>query len=98
MKIYFDWPIKVDYEDLLIIKELEKNGKTTLTDISKTVGIPLENLKYHFREHVLKRGLIEDFQVEIYRFPFPVSEILFFRFDFHSAYAKFSYLLKEKPI
>ncbi|MBC8225057.1 hypothetical protein H8E65_10735, partial [Candidatus Bathyarchaeota archaeon] len=32
-----DWPIKVDIEDLLIIKELEKNGRATLTDIAKVI-------------------------------------------------------------
>jgi DNA-binding Lrp family transcriptional regulator len=94
-----DWPIKVDYEDLLIIKELEKDGRATLTDISKTLGIPLEKVKYHFREHVSKRGLIEGYQVEIYRFPSLASEYLFFKFEFdsHEKMAKFALSLHDKP-
>lgn len=94
-----DWPIRVDYEDLLIIKELEKDGRLTLTDLSKKLGIPQEKLKYHFREHVSKRDLIEGYQVEIYRFPFLISEYLFFIFEFNSyeEMAKFALSLHDKP-
>jgi DNA-binding Lrp family transcriptional regulator len=94
-----DWPIKVDIEDVLIIKELEKDGRSTISDISKRIGIPLERLKYHFREHVSKRGLIEGYQVEIYRFPFLTSEYLFFKFEFdsHEKMAKFALSLHDKP-
>jgi DNA-binding Lrp family transcriptional regulator len=94
-----DWPIKVDLEDLLIIKELEINGRATLTDIAKTIGLPLETVKYHFREHVTKRGLIEGYQVEIYRFPFPLSEILMFKFEFDSydQMRRFALAIHDKP-
>lgn len=94
-----DWPIKADYEDLLIIKELEKDGKKTLTDISKELNIPFEKVKYHFREHVSKRGLIEGYQVEIYRFPSLVNEPLFFKFDFDSYdnMRRFALSLHDKP-
>jgi DNA-binding Lrp family transcriptional regulator len=94
-----DWPIKVDYTDLLIIKELEMDGRRTLTDISKKLGIPLETVKYHFREHVLKRGLVEGYQIEIYRSPSLVSENIFFKFEFDSyeKYKKFALSLRDKP-
>ena len=95
-----DWPILVDYEDVLIIKELEKNGLASLTDISKTLGINLEKVKYHFREHISKRELIEGYQAEIYRFSFPLSEILFFKFEFddYGKMKKFALSLNDKPI
>jgi DNA-binding Lrp family transcriptional regulator len=94
-----DWPIKADYEDLLIIKELEKDGKKTLTDISKILEIPFEKVKYHFREHVSKRGLIEGYQVDLLRFPYLVNEPLFFRFDFDSEekMCRFALSLHDKP-
>lgn len=94
-----DWPIKVDYIDLLIIKELEIDGRKTLTEISKKLSIPLETVKYHFREHVLKRGLVEGYQIEIYRSPSLVSENLFFKFEFDSyeKYKKFALSLRDKP-
>jgi DNA-binding Lrp family transcriptional regulator len=94
-----DWPIKVDYEDLLIVKELEIDGRTTLRDISKKLGIPFQKVKYHFREHVSKRGLIEGYQVEIFRFPSLASEFLFFKFEFDSyeKMVKFALSLRDKP-
>jgi DNA-binding Lrp family transcriptional regulator len=94
-----DWPIKVDREDLLIIKELEKDGRSTLTDISNELGISLEKVKYHFREHVMKRDLVEGYQVEIYRFPSLVSEYIFFKFEFHTydQLVRFALSLHDKP-
>lgn len=94
-----DWPIKVDHDDLLIIKELEIDGRRSLTEISKKLDVPLERLKYHFKEHVSKRGLIEGYQVEIYRFPSPISENLFFKFEFDSyeKMVKFALTLHDKP-
>jgi hypothetical protein len=59
----------------------------------------MEKTKYHFREHVAKRGVIEGYQVEIFRFPFLVSEFLFFKFEFDSyeKMAKFALSLHDKP-
>lgn len=94
-----DWPIKVDYEDLLIIKELEMDGRKTLTDISKKLGISVEKLKYHFREHVSKRGLMEGYEIDIARFPLLFSNYLFFRFEFDSydKFVRFTTSLHDKP-
>ncbi|UCH56780.1 MAG: AsnC family transcriptional regulator [Candidatus Bathyarchaeota archaeon] len=94
-----DWPIKVDYEDLLIIKELEIDGRKTMTEISKKLGINLEKLKYHFKEHVSKRELIEGYQVEIARFPILFSNYFFLKlkFDSHEKFAKFATSLHDKP-
>ena len=94
-----DWPIKVDREDLLIIKELEKDGRMTLTDISNTLEMPLEKVKYHFREHVMKRDLVEGYQIEIYRFPSLISEYIFFKFEFdtYDKLARFALSLHDKP-
>jgi len=94
-----DWPIKADYIDLLIIKELEIDGRATLNYISKKLNQPLPKIKYHFYNHVLKQGLVEDYQVEIYRFPFPVCELLFFKFEFdeYDKMVKFALSLLDKP-
>ena len=94
-----DWPIKVDRADLLIIKELEIDGRRTLTEISNTLEMPLEKVKYHFREHVMKRDLVEGYQVEIYRYPSPVSEYIFFKFEFdtYDQLVKLALSLHDKP-
>lgn len=94
-----DWPLLADYEDLLIIKELEKDGRTSLTDLSKTLDMSLEKVKWHFREHILPRGLVEGYQMEIYRFPFPLCEMLLFKFEFkkYDNMANFALSMLDKP-
>ncbi len=94
-----DWPIMVDNVDVLIIKELEIDGKISLSGISKKLGISEEKLKYHFREHVSKRDLIEGYHIDIARFPIPFSDYLFFRFEFDSyeKLVKFTISLHDKP-
>jgi len=95
-----DWPVNVDYTDLLIIKELENDARMTLPEISDKLEVPLSKIKYHYHEHVLKRDLVAGYQVEIYRFPFPLCEILFFKFEFddQEKLDKFALSLLDKPI
>lgn len=94
-----DWPVRVDYEDLLIIKEFEIDGRKSLADVSRKLGIPVERLKYHFKEHVSKRRLIEGYQIDIARFPILFSNYLFFRFEFSSyeKFVRFTTSLHDKP-
>ncbi len=95
-----DWPVNIDYTDLLIIKELEIDARKTLPEISEKLGAPLSKIKYHYHEHVMKRDLVGGYQVEIYRFPFPLCEILFFKFEFddHEMLERFALSLLDKPI
>lgn len=94
-----DWPIKVDYEDLLIIKELEKDAQASMKKIAKNLGMPLSKIKYHYFEYILKRALIESYQVEIWRFPFHLCETLFFKFEFddYPKMTKFALSILDKP-
>ena len=94
-----DWPINADLVDVLILKELEKDGRASLADISEALDIPHSNIKYHYFNHVLKNGLIENYQIEIYRFPFPLCELLIFKFEFdnYEKMKKFALSLHDKP-
>ena len=94
-----DWVLKADKIDLLIIKELEKNGFIPFTKLSKMLNIPLKNLYYHWKEHILKRKLIESFQIEVYKYPFNISELLLFKFNFenYEQTKKFILTLMDKP-
>ncbi len=95
-----DWTLDADYMDLLIVKELEKDAKITLPEISHNLGSSLPKIKYHYYEHVMKQGLIGGYQVETYRFPFPLCEILFFKFEFddYDKMKRFAISLLDKPI
>ncbi len=80
-----EYSTKIDAIDLQIINELEENAKLSLPEISKLLDVALSKIKYHYHEHIIKRDLIGGYQTEIYRFPFPLCEMLFFTFDFDNS-------------
>jgi DNA-binding Lrp family transcriptional regulator len=94
-----DFPIKCDETDLFVLKELEINATTDLEDIAKKFGTSLQNVHYHYKKHILKKGLIESFQISILPFDRSISDMFFFilRFDSYEKLAKFARSLLDKP-
>jgi len=94
-----DFPMKADKTDLFILKEMEKNATIDLVDIARKFGTSLQNLRYHYKEHVEKKGLLEVFQIFLLPFDQAVSDMFFFvfRFDDHEKLAKFARSLLDKP-
>jgi DNA-binding Lrp family transcriptional regulator len=91
--------LKADETDLFILKELEKNATISLTAIAKKLGTTLQNIRYHYENHVVKHGLIEAFQIAILPFERATSDMLFFvfRFDDKEKMGKFARSLLDKP-
>src|SRR5260370_10509903 len=50
-------PVSFDKKDLIILKELVKNARTTLADLSKLLSLTLPAAKYRF-DRLVERGLI----------------------------------------
>ncbi len=94
-----DFLIKADKTDLFIIKELEKDATLSLTTIAKKLETTLQNVHYHYRFHVIERGLIEDFQIAFLPFERALSDMFCFVFKFDSweKMAKFALSLLDKP-
>jgi len=94
-----DFPVKADETDLFILKELEKNATIDWIDIAKKLKTTLQNIHYHYKTHVFKKGLLEAFQVAILPFDRDVSDMFWFifRFDDHEKLAKFARSLLDKP-
>jgi len=91
---------KADYIDIFIIKELEKDAAISFVDIAKKLGVNRQNVERHYRDHILKRGLLESVQVMISPFDRRgTSEPLFFHFRFNdeTQMAKFALSLLDKP-
>jgi DNA-binding Lrp family transcriptional regulator len=89
-----------DYIDVFIIKELEKNAAISFVDIAKKLKTSRQNVERHYRDHVLKRDLIESVQVMISPFDRRgTSEPVFFSFKFenNTKMAKFALSLLDKP-
>jgi DNA-binding Lrp family transcriptional regulator len=93
------FPQKADETDVFIIKELEKDATTTLASLARQLRTTLQNVRYHYEEHLIKRGLLESFQIAILPFDNATSEMLFFilKFTDETSMAKFAKTLLNKP-
>jgi DNA-binding Lrp family transcriptional regulator len=93
------YPILADNTDLLILKELEKDGSIEFRKLAKIVGMTPEAIRYRFQNHVLKRGLIADYEISIFPYPYQSSDLTSFAIDFkdQAALAKFVNSLANKP-
>jgi DNA-binding Lrp family transcriptional regulator len=94
-----DFPQKADETDLFILKELEKKATTPLIDIARKLGTSLQNVRYHYKTHVLKEGLLEAFQIAVMPFDRTISDAFFFTFRFNNKenLAKLTRTLLDKP-
>jgi len=48
-----------DKQDLLIIRELQKDATTKIVNIANKLGVSKQLVSYHLRKHILPRGLIK---------------------------------------
>lgn len=94
-----DFPIIADEIDLFIVKEMEKDATVDFVDIARKLGTTLQNVHYHYKKHVVKRRLIEVFQVFFLPYDRAASDMFFFVFKFgsHQKMAKFARSLLNKP-
>jgi DNA-binding Lrp family transcriptional regulator len=54
---------KFDSTDLLILKELQKDGNKSLAEMAETLKINYKTLTWHFRKHVEERKLIKGYVI-----------------------------------
>ena len=93
------YDINADYIDLLILKELEKDGLRDFTKLSKVAKITPQAIRHRFHQHILKRNLITEFELATLPYPLQVSDLCAFVFNFknESVMAKFANSLIDKP-
>jgi DNA-binding Lrp family transcriptional regulator len=72
-----------DKKDLIIIKELQLDGRVTLAALSKLLGMTLPATKYRF-DRLIEQGYIADFVITILPFIPEVSDLCEVRLDFTS--------------
>lgn len=94
-----DFRVEGDKTDVLILKELEKDATVSFTKMAKMLDISPQLVRYHFYEHLVKRNLIESFQIIVPPFDRAISDMFFFifRFDTGEKLAKFALSLMDKP-
>lgn len=91
--------INVDETDLLILKELEKDGTTEFTQLAKIVNTTPQSVRYRYFRHIVKRNLIPNYEISIFPYPIQASDMCSFIIDFENEekLAQFSNTLQGKP-
>ena len=70
-----------DKKDLIILKELSKDARITLADLSKMLGMTLPATKYRF-DRLIGQGFVADYIIQVLPFTPEVSDLCEFRLDF----------------
>ena len=90
---------KADWIDIMLLKELEKDSTIRFAAIAKKLGTSLERILYHYRKHVIEKGMFEGFQVmaDHYRTLSPYWCFFQFHFKNRENLTKFAASLMYKP-
>jgi DNA-binding Lrp family transcriptional regulator len=90
---------KADWLDIMILKELEKDSTIKMTEIAKKLGTSLERVIYHFKNHVIEKGMFEGYQVIAEHYKNLGADSYFFQFYFKNRenLTKFANSLMYKP-
>ncbi len=63
----------VDKNDLLIVKELQKNGRRSFADLAPLLGMSLQGVKYHYDKKLVRAGIVKYFGFDVWPYPEEVS-------------------------
>lgn len=94
-----DFPILADETDIMILKSLEQDATISYTELAKELNTTPQNIRYHFRRHIERNFLIEDYEILYLRFPLKESFIVYFILDFtnYTSMAKSANVFENKP-
>lgn len=93
------YSIRGDYTDMLILKELEKDGAAKFTKLAKIANITPQGVRYRYNNHIVGRSLLTDFEVAALPYPIPTSDMCCFVVSFSNKekLTKFAQSLQNKP-
>lgn len=94
-----EFPMKGDYMDVFILKEMEIDATIDLSEIARMLKTSPQLVKYHYDEHVVKQGLLENFEIEFLPYEESTSDHYIFTFEFPNKdkMAKTTCSLLNKP-
>lgn len=94
-----EYPTMADEKDMLLLRQLEKNGVMPFKELAKIVGMSTRSIAYRYKKHLIERKLIVDHMAWFLPFPYQFSDTSSFVIEFEDekALAKFSNSLDDKP-
>lgn len=95
-KIY---AVSVDKTDLLMLKEMEKNGTIGFTELAEVVKITPQGVRHRYHHHLVERNLIAEYEVAVFPYPLQSSDLcgIFVEFENEEFLAKFVNTIHNKP-
>jgi DNA-binding Lrp family transcriptional regulator len=69
------YEILADRKDMLIVRELEKNGRKSFADLAPLLGISLQGVKYHYDKKLVPTGIVKYFGFDVWPYPEELSAI-----------------------
>src|SRR5207244_12916870 len=69
-----------DKNDLLILKELMKDARKKLSELSQLIGMTLPAAKYRF-DNLARRGVLQDYVIQVLQYPPEISDLYECRLD-----------------
>ncbi|MCW4043315.1 MAG: hypothetical protein NWE90_06295 [Candidatus Bathyarchaeota archaeon] len=92
------YPVLADETDIHMLMKLEKDATTNLSEIAKSLGISRQLAHFHFKNHIIERNLIEDYQIFLMRYGDESQVMVLFIMSFHNyeTLAKFARSLLDK--
>jgi DNA-binding Lrp family transcriptional regulator len=67
------YTIRADKKDMLIVKELQKNGRKSFAELAPLLGISLQGVKYHYDKKLVPTGIVKYFGFDVWPYPEEVS-------------------------
>jgi DNA-binding Lrp family transcriptional regulator len=94
-----EYPIMADKKDLVLLRQLEKNGLISFEELSEITSLSPGGVAYRYKKHLIKRKLIVDHMVHFFPYPFQNASACAFTIQFpnQKKLAKFVTTLHNKP-
>jgi DNA-binding Lrp family transcriptional regulator len=67
------YAIRADKKDMLIVRELEKDGRKSFAELAPLLGISLQGVKYHYDKKLIPTGIVKYFGFDILPYPDEVT-------------------------
>jgi DNA-binding Lrp family transcriptional regulator len=67
------YAVLADKKDMVIVKELEKNGRKSFAELAPILGISLQGVKYHYDKKLVPTGIVNHFGFDVWPYPEEVS-------------------------
>ena len=94
-----EYPIMADKKDLLLLRQLEKNGILSYEKLAETVNMKPRTVAYRYKKHLTDRKIITDHMVWFLPYLHEFSDAFTFVIEFENkkSLAKFSNAADETP-